>query len=154
MNKANTIRVFLLLSSWLTLFAYPKHSLKKFFPVTSLTSLLVIGMCTLAWPFNWWRSEGGKWTKLVNDGSFIFGPFFAGTLWIFHVTYGSVKWFIVINTMMDWLFAYPLNALFQKLKLYRLIHFSSLKIFCTFMLFSFLIYPLQIVVENRKRSRI
>jgi hypothetical protein len=34
----------------------------------------------LSVPFKWWTVKGGLFNKVINDLSFILGPFFIGTI--------------------------------------------------------------------------
>jgi hypothetical protein len=53
----------------------PKKSIRTYFPASLFASSLVIGMCSLAIPYKWWSVKGGWKGKILNDSSFIFGPF-------------------------------------------------------------------------------
>jgi len=52
-----------------------KKSMRTYFPASLFASSLVIGMCSLAGPYKWWSVKGGWKGKILNDSSFIFGPF-------------------------------------------------------------------------------
>jgi hypothetical protein len=142
------IRLGLVLISGLSLIFLPKKSLYKYLPVTVFTSTLVLIVCALSVPYKFWVVKGSKTTKVLNDLAYVFGSFFAGTLWIFHLTFGKFKRFVGINLFMDFLLAYPLNYVFQKLKVYKLVNFKSKHIFLTYFSFSFIIYGFQLLLEK------
>src|SRR4051794_7051051 len=81
------IRIGLFILSWLTLFFLPKESIKKYTSVGTFSSLLVLILSMFSIPFKLWKVRGGMLQKIFNDFSFIFGPYFTGTIWIFHLTY-------------------------------------------------------------------
>jgi hypothetical protein len=142
------IRIGLVLISGLSLIFLPKKSLFKYLPVTAFTSVLVLSVCALSIPYKFWVVKGNKTTLILTDLAYVFGSFFAGTLWIFHLTYGKFKRFLGLNLLMDFLLAYPLNYVFQKLKVYKLVNWKSKHIFLTYFSFSFIIYGFQFLLEK------
>lgn len=146
----NAIRIIMLIAPWFSVPCYPRTSFKKFLPVSLLASSLVVVMCTLAFPYKWWLSKGNWFTKILNDGSFIVGPFFVGTLWIFHFTFGNFKRYFLTNVLMDLFFAFPLTYAFQKLKLFKLLNFKPVYIFSSFLSFSMIIYCFQMIYQKIK----
>lgn len=146
----NVIRIIMLLSPWISIVFLPRKATRRYLPVSLFASFLVIGMCALAVPYKWWIVKGGWKIKVLNDGSFIFGPFLIGTLWIFHFTYGNFKRYFVVNLLMDFLFSYPLSFLFQKVKLFTLVNFKPKHIFFSFISFSFVIYGFEMLLKGSR----
>lgn len=150
MSTPNLIRIIQITVPWLSVVFLPKISFKKFLPISIFASILVVGMCSLAVPYKWWIIKGGWKYKLFNDLSFIIGPFFVGTLWIFHFTFGNFKKYLLVNLIIDWLFSYPLNYLLQNLKLYKLVNFKPKHILLSFLSFSLTIYGYQLILNRHK----
>ncbi|WNF38263.1 hypothetical protein RJD24_07500 [Bacillaceae bacterium IKA-2] len=150
MSKPNFIRTILVIVPWLSVVVLPKKSIRNFFPVSLFASILVVGMCSLAVPYKWWVVKGGWKYKLFNDLSFILGPFFVGTLWIFHFTFGNFKKYFLVNLIIDWIFSYPLNHLFQRMKLYKLVNFKPKHIYFSFLGFALTIYGYQHILKRFK----
>lgn len=146
----NIIRIIQLILPWISIVFLPKKSFKHYLPVSLFASLLVTGMCLLAVPYKWWVVKGGWKVKLLNDGSFIFGPFLVGTLWIFHLTFGNLKRYFGVNLIMDIPFSFPLSYLFQKLKLFKLVNFRPKHIFFSFITFSLIIYGYEVLIKRIK----
>lgn len=146
----NTIRIIQLILPWISIVFLPKKSFRQYLPVSIFASILVIGMCLLAVPYKWWVVKGGWKTKLLNDGSFIFGPFLVGTLWIFHFSFGNLKRYLGINLLMDSLFSFPLSYLFQRLKLFKLVNFRPKHIFVSFTCYSLIIYGYETLIKRNK----
>jgi hypothetical protein len=149
---ANIIRIGLILISWSTIFFIPKKVIKQFLPVATFASMLVLVESILAIPFKWWRVKGGLLTKAFNDFSFIFGPFFVGTIWIFRLTFGKFWLYLMANILMDAFLSYPVNWLFQKLKVYKLVNFKPKHIFFTSICFAILIYWYLLFISKSKSS--
>jgi hypothetical protein len=146
----NLIRILQLILPWISVVFIPKKSFRQYFPVSLFASTLVTGMCSLAVPYKWWVVNGGWKVKLFNDGSFIFGPFLVGTLWIYHLTFGNIKRYLLINLIIDFLFSVPLTFLYQKLNLFKLVNFRVKHIFFSFISFSFIIYGYQMLIKRIK----
>ncbi len=145
---SNFIRILQLLLPWIFIVFLSKKSFKQYFPVSLIASILVTGMCLLAIPFKWWTVKGGWKAKFLNDGSFIIGPFFVGTLWIFQFTFGNFKRYFLVNLLMDAFFAFPLTSLYQKLNLFKLVNFKPKYIFLSFINFSFIIYVFEVLIKR------
>jgi len=146
----NIIRIIQLILPWISIVFLPKKSFKQYLPVSLFASLLVTGMCLLAVPYKWWVVKGGWKVKFLNDGSFIFGTFLVGTLWIFHLTFGNFKRYFGFNLLMDSLFSFPLSYLFQKLKLFKLVNFRPKHIYFSFITFSIIIYGYEVLIKRIK----
>lgn len=142
------IRIGLLVLSWTSALFLPKKSFMKYSPVAILASLLVLIESFLAIPLKWWRVKGGIKTKIFNDLSFILGPFFVGTIWIFRITYGKFWLYLLLNIFIDAFLSYPMNSIFQKLKVYKLINFKSKHIFFTSITYAIIIYCYQLFIDK------
>jgi hypothetical protein len=103
----------------------------------------------IAIPYKLWTIKGGLKRRLWGDLSFIFGPFFAGTLWIFHLTYGKFWKYILLNGFFDFLLAYPLTYLFEKSGLYRLKRLNNHTLFSLSLIFASVIYAYQSFMEKQ-----
>ncbi|MEH7303715.1 hypothetical protein [Neobacillus drentensis] len=53
------IRLGLIILSWSTIFFLPKDARKKYVPVATFSSLLVIILSMFSIPFGWWKVNGG-----------------------------------------------------------------------------------------------
>jgi hypothetical protein len=146
------IRIGLLVIPWLTVFFIPKNVFKKYTPVAIFASLLVAINCMLSVPFKWWTVKGGLLNKVINDLSFILGPFFIGTIWIFRLTFGKFWLYLLTNTLMDLFLAFPINWLMQRLRVYKLVNFKSKHVFFISICFALLIYPYQLFISQSKSS--
>ncbi|WP_160725797.1 hypothetical protein [Bacillus sp. USDA818B3_A] len=147
------IRTVLFLIPWLTAYFIPKNIFKKYTPVATFASLIVIIESMLSVPFKWWTVKGGLLSKIINDWSLILGPFFVGTIWIFRFTFGKFWMYLLTNTLMDLFLAYPVNWLLQKLKVYKLVNFKPKHIFFTGICYALVIYGFQLFITRKKSSR-
>jgi hypothetical protein len=98
-------------------------------------------------------TKGGIKNKILNDFALFFGPKMIGTFWIFRFTYGKPFLYFIVNAMIDYLFAYPLCSLFQRLEFFKFINFRRIYIFTTFMSFAFIIYIYQLWLDKGYNKR-
>ena len=145
---ATILRLGLFLIPWLTVPFIPKEEFKKFTPVATFASFLVLIVSFLSIPFKWWTIKGGLIRKAFNDLSFILGPFFVGTIWIFRMTFGKFGLFALVNLMMDSFLSFPFTWLAQKLKMYKLVNFKPKHIFYISTSFALLSYIYQLFISR------
>lgn len=94
------------------------------------------------------RGERRNKEKIFTDLSLILGPFFSGTLWIFHLTFGRFGPYLLLNMLMNYLLAFPLCTFFQRLKLFKLVNFRPIRIFFTYILYSIVLYRYQMFLTK------
>ncbi|WP_188455309.1 hypothetical protein [Virgibacillus oceani] len=146
------IRICLVVISWSSLLLLPKKVINKFLPVSIFTSALVLIVCALSLKYKFWVVKGKLATQVFHDLSFVFGPFFAGTIWIFHLTFGRFTRYILINVFMNAALAVPLSKVFEKLKVSKLKNFKSYHLFFTYMTYALIIYGYQYLVHRSKEG--
>jgi len=145
---ANLIRLCIVLISWSTLLFLPKKSFHRYLPVSIFCSFMVIIVSLFALRYRWWSVKGSIAKLALMDLSFIYGPFFSGTLWIFHFCFGKFKRYLLLNGVMDALLAFPLNAFFQKSNVYKLQNFKPIYIFTMYYAFAIFIYGYQLLIDR------
>ncbi|WP_077212004.1 hypothetical protein [Bacillus dakarensis] len=146
------VRIGLLVISWLSIVFLPKRSFKKYLPAANLAASLILLTSLFSVPFKLWEVEnGGMKDKVFTDLSLILGPFFTGTLWIFHFTFGHFRRYIIVNMIMNFLLAFPLCYIFQKLKLFKLLRFNPIYIFITYIFYAICLYGYQLFIERPTR---
>ncbi|WP_099157193.1 hypothetical protein [Virgibacillus ndiopensis] len=146
------IRISLIIVSWSSLFFLPKKVITKYLPVSIFTSALVLITCALSLKYKFWVVKGNLATKIFNDLSFVYGPFFVGTIWIFHFTFSKFTRYLLLNAAMNASFAIPLTKLFQKFKVYKLKNVKAVHLFLSYMSFAIIIYGYQYLVHRSKEG--
>lgn len=147
--RANLFRIVNAIILWAIVIIFlPKQSFKRFLPVTLFTSCIIMIQSLLNLVFKWWRVKGGTKYLVFDDLAFLFGPFFTTNLWVFHLTYGKFPLYTLTNLVIDLLFAFPLNSLFQKIGHYKLKKISSLGLFIFYYVLSFVNYGFQKLMEK------
>ncbi|GAA0493485.1 hypothetical protein GCM10008986_19940 [Salinibacillus aidingensis] len=146
------IRIGLLVISFVSLLFYPAKALHKYFPVSLFTSGLVLIMCSLSFRYKFWMVSGSIFKRLANDLTFVFGPFFAGTLWTFHLTFGKFWRYVTVNAALSIGVSFLVNPLLQRYNVYKFVNFNSAYLFLTYMGYALVIYPYQLLIKDRKKK--
>jgi hypothetical protein len=144
----NLLRAAGFLISWISILFLPGRSFKKYVPVTLFSAVVLITETFLSERLGWWKVKGGRKYRWIDALTFIFGPFFAANIWIFHLANKKFLLYTISNFIMDLIFAFPLNALFQKAGFYKLKKFNSALLFMTAYGLSFLNYGFQKILEK------
>jgi hypothetical protein len=145
-----------LILSWLTIVFIPKENVKKYSPAAILGALLVTIVYELAYYFGWWKLKKVifSWARFI-DFTFILGPFFVGTIWVFHFTYkvGFIA-YTFVNVLLDASFSFKFLPMLEKLGVIKLKRISHLSIMGLMLLVSFIIYPYQKWADSVKSKEV
>jgi hypothetical protein len=153
--SASFFRIFNAIVLWtLVIFFLPKQSFKKYLPVTLFCSCILLIQTLLNPIFNWWKVKGGTKYMVFDALAFIFGPFFTINLWVFHFTNGRFFLYSLVNLIMDLIFAYPLNSIFQKIGHYQLKKFNSTILFIISFSLALLNYAFQKFIEKTNNLKL
>ena len=142
-----------LLLPWLSTVKVDKFVFKRYLPVLTFSSLVIAFISELSKSFTWWKVRKPLFPKLSSDISFIFGPFFVANFWVFKLTYGNFKKYLLINVLFDYLFAYPLTSLAEKLKVYKMVNMTRFQLFIISTATALINYLYQHFIEDVLRQR-
>ncbi|WP_420541204.1 hypothetical protein [Priestia filamentosa] len=148
------IRIGLVLFSWGTLIFLPKKSFAKYLPVTFFSTSILLVEALLGRSYKWWKIKGGEKAATNNALAFVFGPYFIGNIWIFHLTYGKFWLYSLTNLFADSLLAFPLNSLFKRFNLYKLKKFKPIHLFLTAFPYSLFNYAFQLYIDKTQQTNI
>ncbi|WP_350020101.1 hypothetical protein [Priestia flexa] len=138
----------LLVLPWLTLFKTDKQTFKRYLPVITFSSLAISLLSELAKNFKWWRVRKPLVPRLSSDISFVFGGFFIANFWVFRLTYGKFIPYMLLNAVFDYMFAYPLTTLGEKLRVYKMGTLSRFNLFLMCMGMAVVNYLYQMFIDD------
>lgn len=130
----------ILIIPWLSLLFLKKETVKRYMPVAIFTALLMTIYNELAFTYKFWVLKVEIFPQVITAVPFVYGAFVAMVIWIFHFTYPRFWVFFVTNVIADFLFAFPLNAFFEAIGLYKLINHNSWILWGAFVALSVVIY--------------
>ncbi|PMC36084.1 hypothetical protein CJ195_16695 [Bacillus sp. UMB0899] len=145
----------LLLLPWLSVMKLGKYSFIRFLPTIIFSDLVIAIISELSRELKWWKVKNPIIPKLATDISFVFGPFTILNFWIFKLTYKKFWLYLLTNIISDYLFAYPLTSLAEKLGVYKMVKMSRKQLFLLSVvvaIFNYLYYSL--IVEKLRKDQI
>ncbi|RKD25820.1 hypothetical protein BEP19_02470 [Ammoniphilus oxalaticus] len=116
----NVIRVILVLGSLLVAWRLPKKSFVKYLPVTLFSTAALFAQIYYLTVHKLWKSKGGISVMVCNTLVLIVGPFFFANLLVFHLAKGRFLLYALINIVADFIYAFPIMALFKKLGFFKI----------------------------------
>ena len=137
-----------LILPWLSLFMINKLTFKKYLPVLTFSSLVIAFLSELSKYYRWWKIKNPLFPKLSSSIPFIFGPFLVANLWVFKLTYGNFKKYLLVNVLFDYLFAYPLTTLAEKLKVYKMLNMTRFQLFILSIATAIVNYGYQLLIQE------
>ncbi|WP_160725513.1 hypothetical protein [Bacillus sp. USDA818B3_A] len=143
----------LLILPWLSLFKFGKSSFIRFLPTIVFSDLLIALISELSREFKWWKVKNPIFPKLATDVSFVFGPFTILNLWIFKLTYKRFWLYLLTNIFADYLFAYPISTIAEKLGIYKMVKMSRKQLFFLSVVVAIVNYFYQFLVIEPLRKQ-
>lgn len=143
----------LLVLPWLTIIKTNKFTFKRYLPVLTFSSLVIALISELSKSYKWWTVRKPIVPRLSSDISFIFGVFFIANFWVFKFTYGKFLRYLLLNIVFDYMFAYPLTTLAEKLKVYKMGTMSRFQLFLISIATAIVNYLYQNFIEDVLKSR-
>ncbi|WP_318504016.1 hypothetical protein [Bacillus sp. T3] len=144
----------LLILPWLTVRRLGTFSFTRYLPTIIFSNLVVALISEVSRELKWWKVKNPIFPKLATDVSFVFGPFTIVNFWIFKLTYKKFWIYLLINIFADYLFAYPLTTLAEKLKVYKMVRMSRMQLFLLSIVVAIFNYLYQyIIVEPLRKGK-
>ncbi|MBT2726748.1 hypothetical protein J7E63_07330 [Bacillus sp. ISL-75] len=146
------INTAMILLSWLSILFLGSQNIRRFFPASILTFLVCCIDANIGKQRRWWSFYNKPQSFFRDELPFLAGPFMAGSMWGLKLGHGNFKKFITLNAIMEIIFAYPLNRLCKKLKVYKLVGLNKFQFFLLFFYKAFILYGFQSLFENKKEK--
>ncbi|PLR78645.1 hypothetical protein CVD25_10015 [Bacillus canaveralius] len=141
----------MVLISWLSIPFLGWNSIKRFLSSSLFISFILMIEAYIGKKRKWWVFFTKINPNVNGELPFILGPFLAGSLWIFKLTYGKFTQYIFVNAIFNIIFAYPLTWLFKKLEIYSLVRIKPYQFFLLMFSKAFLMYGYQSIIEEKKK---
>ncbi|MCM3439430.1 hypothetical protein [Metabacillus halosaccharovorans] len=142
----------LLIMPWLSVIKLGKSSFIRYLPTIVFSDLIIAIISELSRELKWWKVKNPIFPKLATDVSFVFGPFTILNLWIFKLTYKKFWLYLLTNIISDYLFAYPLTSLAEKLGVYKMVKMSRKQLFLLCVAVAIINYLYQTLIVEKQRS--
>ncbi|AYV66138.1 hypothetical protein C2I06_04190 [Niallia circulans] len=146
--------ILMLVLSWFSLTLIGFRDIKRFFPATLLIGVIEILTARIGKKRRWWVFYNKPNSYKFNEFPFNLGPFIFISLWTLKLAYGNFKKYLLINAIVNALFAFPFSSLAKNIKYYSLVRFNHAQFFMYFFVKAPLLYFLQYYFENRKQLKL
>jgi hypothetical protein len=144
----------LLVLPWLTVGKLGKKTFLRFLPTIIFSDLVIALISELSQKLKWWKVRNPIFPKLATDVSFVFGPFSIINFWIFKLTFKRFWLYLLTNIFADYLFAYPMTTIAEKLRIYKMGRMSRKQLFLLSVAVAVLNYLYQsLFVEPLRRNQ-
>lgn len=144
----------LLVMPWLSVTKLGKLSFLRYLPTIIFSDLVIALISELSRELKWWKVKDPIFPKLATDVSFVFGPFTILNFWIFKLTYKKFWLYLLTNIIADYLFAYPLTTIAEKLGIYKMVRMSRKNLFLLSVLVAIFNYLYQFfIVEPLRKEK-
>jgi hypothetical protein len=139
---------------WLSIPFLGKQSLKRFLPASLIMSLIVVIESYIARKRTWWWVYKNLFPKVIGEIPLIFGPFLVGSLWVLKVTYRKFFLFVILNSIVHLIFAYPGMDMFKKMGIGSTVRLKRWQLMMLFFFKSILLYGLQDIIERMGKKTV
>ena len=133
---------------WFTLPLFGKRTIKRFLPAVLFISLFSELMHFFALKRQWWTFHTSIHPQIRGSVAFTLGPELFAAFWFLKWTYGKFSLFLIINTIAQYLFAFPGMMVLKKLRMVSLERMSPLLFVVLLFFRGVLMYSFQFVKEK------
>ncbi|WP_335871997.1 hypothetical protein [Bacillus sp. 2205SS5-2] len=153
MNSKKLLSLSILLIPWFTVPLIGRKTFTRYLPATTFVNLIISLVSVIAEKKKLWRVKNPIFAYTAVDFSFLLGLYFITTIWVFKLSYGNFKLYLVLNVLLDYILSFPLVRFFTKVGVFEFKKMRP-KHFFTFSVFlAILIYWYQNIIENTIRSQ-
>ncbi|MBM7653898.1 hypothetical protein [Neobacillus cucumis] len=150
MKKKKTMKVFslaMIIIPWLSVLFMDKKSLIRYLPVASFINLFISVFSVIANKRKWWINKN-PFSPGKVDFTYILGPYFVATLWIFKLTYGNFIKYLITNVVLNTLNAFPMAQTWEKVGTFKFKKINHIGWYFICIILSIIIYGYQYLVEK------
>ncbi len=133
--------------AWATVYFMPKKSVKRYIPVTIFSTLITVTISFIGHHYDFWAVKGSSKKRMWNLLS-ILVYFSIGCLWIFHLTFGKFKLYLLINLLNNLVYAVGIIPILEKLNFIKYVKFTRIHHVIVAMLYAIVIYGYQLCYEK------
>ena len=149
-NKNNIKMAFslaTLILPWLTVPFMGKRSFFRFLPVASFVNLSISVFSLFCNRKKWWVTKNPLSPGPI-DFTYILGPYFVATLWIFKLTFGNFPRYLITNMVLDLINAFPMPYIGNKVGVVKFIKMKNTTWYFICVFLAIIIYGFQYAVEK------
>jgi hypothetical protein len=147
------VNVAMVLITWLTIPLLGSRNIKRFLPASILIVVIDGISIQIGKKLKWWVFYNKPKSYLFGEFPFSIGPFFVSSLWTLKWAYGNFKKFILLNAIINVIFAFPVANFARKFRYYTLVRLTNFQFFLNFISKAFLLYGIQYLFEPKDKRK-
>lgn len=148
MRKKRIFNLLMVGIPWFSVLFIGKRSFFRFLPIASFVSLFLCLYSAVANSRKWWVNKSPIIPGNQIDFTYIFGPYFVGTIWIFKLTYGNFRKYLITNLIVNTFNLFPFFYLSERFGMVKFVKMKYRTWFSVTMVTSLLIYVVHSIIEN------
>ncbi len=150
LKKQWLINIVMILFAWSTIPFLGIKNVKRFLPASVLIVILEGINVQIGKNRKWWFFYNNPKSYISGEFAFNIGPHLVGSMWILKLTYGNFKRFILLNAVIDFIFAFPNLSLMRKLKVAALDRLNNWQFFLYIFYKAPVLYGFQNLFEKKE----
>jgi hypothetical protein len=136
---------------WLSLLFIGKRSVRRYSLAGVFIIILEIINHLYGHQRKWWEFYDKKDSFIKDELPFSIGPYMPLSMWLLKSSYGNFKKFILLNIIVDGIFAFYFIDVLKRLKIVSLNRLSHFQFFIYLHYKAYLLYGVQYLFEKVKR---
>jgi hypothetical protein len=136
---------------WMSLLLIGKRNVKRF----SVAGIFIIIFEVINHVYghkrNWWKFYDKKKSFFKDELPFSIGPYAPLSMWILKFTFGDFKKYVVLNLLLDALFAFPGIDILKRYKIIGLNGINHIQFFMYLHYKAYLLYGVQYLYEKARK---
>ena len=148
MKYSKSFIVLMMILSLFSIAFVGKESIKRFLLSSLFMTIIVKVVNIMAKRRKWWWWYEKIHPSVSGEFPFVWGSFFASSLWILKFTYGNLIKYLGLNLIAHSGFTYVLEPYLQKFGIASLVRMKKIQLMYVFMLLAILLYGFQFVKEK------
>ncbi|SEM22386.1 hypothetical protein SAMN05192533_101489 [Mesobacillus persicus] len=137
---------------WLSLLFMGKRDVKRYSFTGMFIILFEIVNHLYGHKRKWWKFYDKPKAFIKDELPFSIGPYMPLTMWILKLSFGNFKKFVLLNAIVDGVFAFVVMDVLKKIKIIRLNRLSRFQFFFYINYKAYLLYGVQFLYEKMKGS--
>jgi hypothetical protein len=147
MKKKKVFSLIMIILPWMSILFMDKKSFLRYLPVASFVNLFISVFSVVSNKRRWWKNKN-PFSPGNVDFSYILGPYFVATLWIFKLTFGNFPKYLITNLVLNTLNAFPMAYAWEKVDAFKFKKINHIGWYFICIILSIIIYGYQNIIEK------
>jgi len=147
MKKKEVFSLCMIIIPWISVLFMDKKSLIRYLPVACFVNLFISVLSVISNKQKWWINKN-PFSPGNVDFSYILGPYFVATLWIFKKTYGNFPKYFIVNVILNIFNAFPMASAWEKVGAFKFKKINHTMWYFICISLAIIIYGFQYIVEK------